>query len=189
MPLGLLIGLCFGSAHGFSCFRLPVRRGNPSKGYTHLPWAALVPQCCPNLLKPNAFWSGPTYTPCPSDVKTRRAPYRAKDFFTHPLLLWAAIFIWGALVLLARASNFETNLNGWDGWAVFLTGTGVIVLLKSVLRLLIPEHRRAWVGDLTCGLILLGFGLGDRVNWSWVWPVLLITIGLIILRRTLQRRS
>jgi hypothetical protein len=63
------------------------------------------------------------------------------------------------------------------------------VLLKALLRLLIPEHRRPWVGDLICGLILLGFGLGDQVNWSWVWPVLLITIGLIILRRTLQRRS
>jgi hypothetical protein len=63
------------------------------------------------------------------------------------------------------------------------------VLLKAVLRPLIPEHRRPWVGDLICGLILLGFGLGDQVNWSWIWPVLLITIGLIILRRTFPRRS
>jgi hypothetical protein len=102
---------------------------------------------------------------------------------------WAAICIWGALVLLARASNFETNLNWWDGWAVFLTGAGVIVLLKAGLRFLIPEHRRPWVADLICGLILLGFGLGDHVNWTWVWPVFLITIGLTILRRTLLRRS
>jgi hypothetical protein len=102
---------------------------------------------------------------------------------------WAAIFIWGALVLLARTSNFETNLNWWDGWAVFFTGAGVIVLLKAVLRILVPEHRRPWVGDLICGLILLGFGLGDQVNWSWVWPVLLITIGLIILRRAFPRQN
>jgi hypothetical protein len=63
------------------------------------------------------------------------------------------------------------------------------MLLKAIFRLLIPEHRRRWVGDLICGLILLGFGLGDQVDWSWVWPIFLITIGLIILRRTFPRRS
>ena len=102
---------------------------------------------------------------------------------------WAAIFIWGALVLLAQATNFATNLSWWDGWAVFFTGAGVIVLVKATLRLLIPDHRRSWVGDLICGLILLGFGLADQINWGWVLPVVLVTIGLIILRRTFSRRS
>lgn len=99
---------------------------------------------------------------------------------------WAVVFIWGALVLLAQTTNFAANFSWWDGWGVFFTGAGVIVLVETVIRLQIPAYRRKWVGSLIFGLILLGIGLGD---WGWFWPLVLFAIGVIILVSTLGRRS
>ena len=95
---------------------------------------------------------------------------------------WAVVFIWGALVMLAEATNYSVNFSGWDGWAIFFTGVGLIVLLGATARLAIPEHRKSVAGRLACGLILLSFGLGDRIDWEWVWPTVMIVIGVTILR-------
>lgn len=98
---------------------------------------------------------------------------------------WAAIFIWGALVLLAQTTNFAANFSWWKGWSVFFTGAGVIVLVEGVIRLLIPQLRRRVVGCLIFGFILLGIGLGDL---GWFWPLVLFAIGVIILVKVFARR-
>ena len=100
---------------------------------------------------------------------------------------WAAIFIWGGQVLLAGATGFAANFTWWNGWSVFLTGAGVIVLIEAGVRLLVPEHRQPLVWNLICGFILLGFGLGDTA-WRWVLPLVLIVIGLTVFRGALARR-
>ena len=102
---------------------------------------------------------------------------------------WAAILIWGGLVLLAEATSFAANFAWWDGWAVFFAGAGAIVLLEALVRLSIPAHRRRVAGLVIVGLVLLGIGLGDRIDWNWVWPVLLIAIGLATLRGAVARES
>ena len=84
--------------------------------------------------------------------------------------------------MLAEATNYSTNFSGWDGWAVFFAGAGAIVLLGATARLLMPEHRKSVVGRLVCGLILLSFGLGYRIDWAWVWPTVMIVIGVVILQ-------
>ena len=99
---------------------------------------------------------------------------------------WAAIFIWGGLVLLAEATNHASKFGGWNGRAVFFTGAGVIVLLGATIRLLLPEHRRPVAGHLICGCMLLTIGLGHEV--VWLWPLLLMGIGAAILRRAFAHR-
>jgi len=101
---------------------------------------------------------------------------------------WAAIFIWGGLVLLAETTNIAADSSWWDGWAVFFTGAGVIVLFEAVIRLFLPEYRQPLVWNLICGFVLLGIGLNDLVNWSWVWALALVAIGIIILQGTFGRR-
>ncbi|MDP6403168.1 MAG: hypothetical protein QF467_06435 [SAR202 cluster bacterium] len=93
---------------------------------------------------------------------------------------WAVAFIWGGLVMLAEVTGFGANFSWWDGWAVFFTGAGVIVLLGTSLRLLVPEYRRKLVAGLVFGAVLLGIGLGDAL--AWIWPVLLIAVGAAIIR-------
>jgi hypothetical protein len=75
----------------------------------------------------------------------------------------------------------------WQGWAVFLAGTGVILLVKAAFRLR-PEHRRPAGGTIIIGLILLGVGLGDLIGWSYTWPAILIVIGLAIIFLVFLRR-
>jgi hypothetical protein len=104
----------------------------------------------------------------------------------------AAIFIWGGLVALAGTLNlFNYNWEG-HGWAIFLLGTGVILLGKVIIRVLIPEYRRAIGGSLIIGFILLAVGISDLTGWSWdyIWPIILVAIGLsILLRGVLRRRK
>ena len=98
---------------------------------------------------------------------------------------WAAAFIWAGLVLLAETKNYSAKFNWWDGWAIFFTGAGIIVLFEIVIRLLVPQYRKNITGSLILGLILLGIGLGALFNLFW--PLVLIAIGIIILIRAFVR--
>lgn len=104
----------------------------------------------------------------------------------------AAILIWGGLVALAGTLNlFSYNWEG-HGWAIFLLGTGVILIGKVIIRLLVPEYRRPVGASLIIGFILLAIGIFDLISWSWnyIWPVILIAIGLsIVLRGAFRRRK
>jgi len=104
----------------------------------------------------------------------------------------AAIFIWGGLVALAGTLNLFNYDWGGHGWAIFFLGTGVILLVKVIIRALIPEYRRAIGGSLIIGFILLAVGVSDLTGWSWayIWPIILVAIGLsILLRGVLRRRK
>ena len=101
----------------------------------------------------------------------------------------AVILIWGGLVALA--GSLELFNYGWarHGWAIFLLGTGVILIVKVIIRTLVPEYRRHIGGGLIVGIILLGVGIGDLVGWNYVWPIILIAIGLFIVLRGAFRRK
>jgi hypothetical protein len=104
----------------------------------------------------------------------------------------ATILIWGGLVALADTLNLF-NYN-WDahGWAIFLLGTGVILIVKVIIRALVPEYRRAIGVSLIIGFILSAVGISDLSGWNWnyIWPFILIAFGLfILLRGGLRRRK
>jgi len=100
-------------------------------------------------------------------------------------VIWASVLIWGALILLAETTGFASDSFGdwWEAWAVFFAGTGAIVLLGTLFRALVPEHRRPIAGGLILGFILLGIGLGQLVGWDYIWVVVLVAIAVIILGR------
>ena len=95
----------------------------------------------------------------------------------------AAILIWGGLVAFAGTINLF-NYN-WDthGWAVFLLGTGVILVAKVMVRAMVPEFRRAIGASLIIGIILLAVGIFDLIGWDWkyIGPIILVAIGLAII--------
>jgi len=101
-------------------------------------------------------------------------------------ITWAALFIWGGLVLLAETMNL-VPVYWWNGWAVFLAGSGIIVLIQAPFRAMVRGRRRV-AGSLVSGFILLGIGAGGLIGWKFVWPVILIIIGIVILVRTSIRR-
>jgi hypothetical protein len=113
-----------------------------------------------------------------SDEKFRRNPARA--------VMYAAILIWGGIVALLTAANLVTA-PWWQGWSVFLAGTGAILLLKAAYNLR-PEHRRPVGGKVIIGLILLGVGVGSIVGWIFTGPAILIIIGIIMVFWVVLRR-
>jgi hypothetical protein len=110
------------------------------------------------------------------DEKFRKDPVRGISF--------AIILIWGGIAALIGTL---VNASWWKSWAVFFAGTGIILLLKALFRLR-PEYRRPLGGTVIIGLILLGIGLGDLVGWVYIWPVILIVLGLILVGWVFFRR-
>ena len=98
---------------------------------------------------------------------------------------WAAAFIWAALVIVADMTSFQSNFGWWDGWGVFFTGAGVIVLAETVVRLLMPAYRASWWWTLIVGSVLLAIGLGTWESLEWVWALVVAAIGVAILRRAI----
>jgi branched-subunit amino acid ABC-type transport system permease component len=104
----------------------------------------------------------------------------------------AVILIWGGLVAFAGTLNLFSY--DWEkhGWAIFLPGTGVILVVKVIIRAMVPEFRRAIGASLIIGIILLAVGISDLIGWNWnyIWPFIIIAIGLVILLRgTLRHRK
>jgi hypothetical protein len=99
----------------------------------------------------------------------------------------AIILIWGGIIAWISEANV-IHYSWWQGWSVFLAGTGVIVLIKAAYRLR-PEHRRPVSGTIIIGLVLLGVGLGDLIGWNYSWPLILIAIGVVFIILAFFRRQ
>ena len=101
---------------------------------------------------------------------------------------WALIFIFGALVLLAEITEFSLRFANWDGWSIFFTGFGVIVLAGMLINLLKGKMDKA-VWNLVWGLIFLAIGLGNTLNFDWIWVAVLLVIGFVILKGAFQKKK
>jgi len=101
---------------------------------------------------------------------------------------WAAILIWAGLALLAENLNMLASFETLEAWDLILAGAGLILLLEVAARLLVPSYRRAVTGATIIGVVLLALGLGEALEVSLVWPLILIAIGLIVLLRGLFRK-
>ena len=110
------------------------------------------------------------------DEKFRHNPVRAVTV--------AALLIWGGIVALIN--NFYRM--PWDGWSLFFVGAGVILIIKSAIRLM-PAYRRPAGGGFIIGIVLFGVGLAGLIGWAFIWPIVLIIIALAILIGAFARRK
>ena len=71
------------------------------------------------------------------------------------------------------------------GWGIFFIGVGVMILIGTVIRCLLPRYRSKWMTSLILGLMMLavGFGASGWDIWNWVWVVILAFIGISIFIR------
>jgi hypothetical protein len=113
-----------------------------------------------------------------SDEKWRRNPAR--------VVMYAAILIWAGIVALLTLDNLVAA-PWWQGWPVFLAGTGVILFLKAAYNLR-PEHRRPVGGTVIIGIVLLAVGIGGIVGWNYAWPTILIILGIVLVLWVFFRR-
>lgn len=118
-------------------------------------------------------------------------------------ITWAFILIWAGLVFLATNVGWFDQLGitidqswvfksfeDWDRigvWNLIALGAGAIILLEAVARLLIPNFRRHVGGTLIVAAIFIGLGLGGWFSWSYLWPLILIAVGVNVLLSGLSR--
>ncbi len=93
---------------------------------------------------------------------------------------WAAIFLWGALVVVAEYTSFRDDFDWWNGWGVFFVGAGVIVLLEALARLAMPRYRSKLGWTLFWGTAFLAIGLGEVADPVW-YALPLAAIAVVIL--------
>ena len=120
-------------------------------------------------------------------------------------VVWAAIFIWAGLVLLASTLGYlqqlgdllsPLNLTGIakldqtiSAWPLIFLGAGVILLLEALVRLLVPAYRRSVTGTIILGFVFIGIGLSSLglINWSIIIAFIFIGLGLSFLVRGFSR--
>lgn len=115
--------------------------------------------------------------------------------------VWAFILIWAGLVFLASNLNWFGRLgfeisNSWAWnfthfgvWNLIALGAGAILLVEAAVRLVVPELRHHMGGALIGGIVLIGVGLGGWFSWSYLWPLILIALGINVLITGLGRKN
>jgi hypothetical protein len=101
---------------------------------------------------------------------------------------WAALFLWGAVVVLATSSSFSEDFDWWEGWGVFFVGAGVIVIVEGLIRLGMPTYRSKWAWSMLWGTIFLALGLGGLVSPAW-YALPLVGIAVLILKDAFARSA
>jgi hypothetical protein len=93
---------------------------------------------------------------------------------------WGLIFLWGAIVVLIEMTTDVKSISGWDGWAVFFIGFGVIALFGAVVGVQIKDHAKAvWNGIV--GFFALSFGLGTILETDAFWALALFGVALVLI--------
>ena len=116
-------------------------------------------------------------------------------------VIWAGILIWAGLVLLAEnlgwLAGIRRGLAGLPSfneanlgtWSFILIGAGILFLIEALIRLTVPAYRRPVTGTVIFGGLLIAGGFGGAINWTLLGPIVLITIGVILLLQSLLRRK
>ena len=120
-------------------------------------------------------------------------------------IAWACMLIWAGLVFLASnlgwfemyginvdSSWMFNSFSDWKNfgvWNMIALGAGGIILLETVVRLLVPRFRRHIGGSLIGAAVCIGIGMGGWLSWSYLWPLILIAVGINVLITGFHRRK
>jgi len=116
-------------------------------------------------------------------------------------VVWAFILIWAGLVFLASNMDWFSRFglainNSWAWnfaqfgvWNLIALGAGAILIVESFVRLAVPELRSHMGGALIGGIVLIAVGLGGWFSWSYLWPLILIAVGINVLVTGLARKN
>lgn len=142
------------------------------------------------------------------DLQKREEKSVEEKWQRDPLasIVWAAILIWAGVVLLAsnlgafdliqqfserlplgaRDLPFDITFFPVEAWTVFWLGAAGILLLEIVVRLLVPQYRRSVTSTVIWMFIFVAIGFW---RWEFIFPLILVAIGVSILLRGFRRNS
>ncbi|MBN1122355.1 MAG: hypothetical protein JXJ17_14870 [Anaerolineae bacterium] len=141
-----------------------------------------------------------------SDYSSDRFEYKWRTTRHHPdfmrhhhrqdggLASWSSIF-WAALLIVAGAVLLAWNMGmlpaGTEPWDWIMLGAGGLLLLKALIRVILPNVSGPSIFNIIAGCVLIGIGLGNTfgldISFEQWWPVILIAIGLTALGSAFRR--
>jgi hypothetical protein len=100
------------------------------------------------------------------------------------LLPGLVLILLGGLFLLSHAGYLEG-----DWWQYFIVGLAVVFMLEAYLQYRVSVSRRAKIGRLTIGLLMVISGLLALFDPNQWWPWVLIAMGIVLSGAYLRRRQ
>jgi hypothetical protein len=98
-------------------------------------------------------------------------------------ILWATILVWGAVVLAIEMTSVSAN-NWWNSGAFFLIGTGTIILMEGIYRVIKAETQRRILFRFILSVVFICAGLASIISFSGnvvALVALLLIAGAILL--------
>ncbi len=93
----------------------------------------------------------------------------------------------GVIVIWLGVSFYlgvSETITWWKWWAYFLLGLGGLFLLNTIVWIIVPVMRNAFLGMLIPGLIVSSIGwMGLMGTMKWWW-IVIVAIGLVIIAST-----
>jgi hypothetical protein len=107
---------------------------------------------------------------------------------------WSSMFF-AALLIVAGAVLLAWNMGmlpaGTEPWDWIMLGAGGLLLLKALIRMILPDVSGPSIFNIIAGCVLIGIGLGNtfglHLSFEQWWPVILIAIGLTALGGAFRR--
>jgi hypothetical protein len=118
----------------------------------------------------------------PTTPKVHRRHYRDRI----GRVFFGIIVIWLGVSFLLREHDF---LYHSDWWAYFLFGLGIIFIAEAIVRMILPEFKRPYLGKMIVGSIFLALGANNIYGMEEWWPVILIAAGVAIILLTFVRKN
>lgn len=99
-------------------------------------------------------------------------------------IIGGLILIWLGVTFFLQQSNYIPS-DSW--WAYFITGIGVILVAQGVVGY--AMNRRAYIGPIIGGAVLILIGLGSVTSWNLsFWPLIFVVLGLLIMLSAVTAR-
>jgi len=102
---------------------------------------------------------------------------------------WWAIIPGGVLITLAIVAGMEGNDAGMISGAIFFAGMGLTFILVALLPNKVGRMTWAWIpgGILLVLAVIILAGIESMFNY--IWPIVVIALGLYFILRTFVKRN